>query len=326
MLTAEQVVFPGVVEKQTLKPDNDEFGHRFEAVALDSNDTVWTLETSVHPAPALVAGRTAFCPFDGNVVAVDIRDGSIFWRYAAGSGLDTGSPAMVDETLYVPDRRSITTLNAVTGRKRWKADRVFDGNVLGVAVAEDLLLASGGTSEDPLLAFDRRTGEVAWSVPAAGKSIPVIDGDAVFVMDSRQLAARAVTDGSQLWTRGDVDDSHRPAVADGTIYTPSEYANGRRELLAIDTATGETQWRSRIGPKVLTGPPVVGAESVFVQTGRDGQVLIIAYDRTTGNRRWEQTARLGVTDALVLGDNALYFLGQPDNAAEVNTGAVYVIE
>lgn len=326
IITTEQVIFPGIIEDSTVGSEQNEFAHRFEAVDLESKDTVWTVGTAVHPAPALVAGRTAFCPFFNHILAVDIRDGSIYWRYAAGSGLDTGSPALADGRLFVPDRRRVRALDAVTGRQHWEGNHTFEGNAIGVAVTDELVLASGGSSGDLLVAFDQRTGGVRWTAASVGTALPVTDGDAVYMMGNRRLAARSVIDGSQRWIRRDVAGSHRPAVADSTLYTPSTYADGQRDLLAIDTATGNTRWRTPIGPIVLTGPPVVSAESVYVQTGRDGEVLIIAYDRTTGERRGEWSRPLGVTDSLAVGDDALYFLGQPENPEEVNQGGVYVVK
>lgn len=326
VVTSEQVVFPGVVEGSTVGSEEDEFAHRFEAIHLDSKETVWTVETSVHPAPALVAGRTAFCPYFDNIIAVDIRDGSIYWRYVAGSGLDTGSPAISDGTLFVPDGRSILALDAVTGRKRWEAGHTFEGNAVGVAVTDEVVLSSGGGSDDPLVAVNRRSGTVRWTAPSVGTALPVTDGDAVYMMDNRRLDVVAIADGSRTWARTDVDGSYRPAVANGTLYTPSTYENGQRDLLAIDTANGDISWRTPIGSKVLTGPPVVSADSVYVQTAREGEVLIVAYDRTTGERRAEWSLPMGVTDSLALGDDALYFLGQPERTEEVNQGGVYVIK
>lgn len=329
IVTQEQIIFPGVVKRPRRNLDDEEFGHRFEAVDLASKETVWRVKTPVHPAPALVAGRTAFCPFGGTIIAVDIHDGSTYWRYAAGSGLDTGSPALVDGTLFVPGRRSVVALDAITGKKRWRADPTLEGNVVGIAVTDEVVLANGGASADPLIAFERRTGAVRWTASSVGTHLPVTDGKTVYLTGARQsghLEARSLSDGSKVWSRMDVEGSHRPAVADDTLYTPSAYENGQRELLAIDTATGDARWRTPIGPKVLTGPPVVSAESVYVQTGRDGQVLIIGYDRQTGERRAEWSLPMGVTDSLALGDGALYLLGQPETVAEINQGGVYVVE
>jgi len=86
-----------------------------------------------------------------------------------------------------------------------------------------------------------------------------------------------------------------------------------RELLAIDTDSGETRWR--VSSKILPGTLAVDGDMVYFHNGE----CIVAIDKTTGAERWvsrpvaaidlEQGIPTGYTPKLVVKDGVVAFAG-----------------
>ncbi|HEY7488473.1 MAG TPA: serine/threonine-protein kinase [Streptosporangiaceae bacterium] len=198
---------------------------------------------------------------------------------------------------------------------------------VGPKPAGDAVLVSGSET----FALDARTGKVRWraSDKIARESQPVAQDGRVLIYDGSSLTALSIATGQTLW--GQVMKSFVldpvPTVMNGVACMTTSLGTGEYVLEALDVATGQERWKYEcedilqtnaaaangifylgsgrelmyavdaggrlrwqepVGSKVVTTPAVAGDVVVIVTQTYE----VIAFDATTGKRRWRNTSDL----------------------------------
>lgn len=193
------------------------------------------------------------------------------------------------------DVQYVTALDKKTGETRWKTDRTvkldhlpadlrkaFSTPILIDVDGKPRLFSSGA---EATAAYDPESGEQLWTVRHPGFSMssrPVTDGEVVFLntgfFKAGLVAVRIegegdVTDENVLWnfTRG-VPLIPSPLLVDGRIYFTS---NGGIAT-CLDTKTGESVWKERIGGEHCASPIYASGRIYFFD--REGRTVVIAPD------------------------------------------------
>lgn len=277
-------------------------GVRTEARALDTGERLWAVDPggSVNTSPALGCGAV-FVSTLNETVAYDRADGTERWRAEGGAtSFDgAGSPALGDDTLYVPGG-SVAALDAETGDERWTATATQ--SVQGVAVADRVYAATGSNGQGGAAAFTA-AGERWWETAGLGTSYacPAVADGRVFVPSkSGTLTALDADTGEVLW-QSRIEDgvSEPPAVADGTVVV--EAGNGTT-VRAFDAATGERRWSFTTG--VSQSAPVMVGDRALVAGANTG---VWALDLTTGTEEWYSGELGDVGSQPVVVDGALLY-------------------
>ncbi|MFD1644101.1 PQQ-like beta-propeller repeat protein [Haloarchaeobius litoreus] len=229
-------------------------------------------------------------------VADGPTDPETVWLSDIEGARATGTPAVVDERLYLPVdavsdhsryRHRLHTLSVATGEEQWQVP--LRSNLNGPpAVRGDHVVVTARRSphRGRIVCFEGRYGGEHWllDVDARLTAPPTIDGALAYVPDwAGRVHALSVFDGSVRWSRRVGDDDHGPtfaepvAVGDGALYVGSR--SGTTGVTALDADTGEELWH-RSTPAVVAGP-VVHGDRVVVRTRR----LVVSFD-ADGTRRW----------------------------------------
>ena len=158
------------------------------------------------------------------VLAFDAASGVEKWRFDIGaaffgrSGSDDGpmsTPAIDGEDVFLltPAGR-LLALDAASGELEWEhqLERDFGSepdyygySTAPIVAADRLYLLAGGREGAMLVAFDRRTGEVAWkagSDPVAHRNlrvVPLAGVEQVVAPADASVTGFATTDGRELW-------------------------------------------------------------------------------------------------------------------------------
>lgn len=223
-------------------------------------------------------------PFD--TVGIGLESGTIgstaFPRAAYGS---------IIPKLENP-QSSIVAIDAESGRQLWRkegdATRAYQGASLAVQGTNVVYCA-----DDSLICLDHATGAPQWRVPCeislsgrtnTGKPVPlipgmsmslVVDSDAVYLADTRNLTAFAMKDGAKLWT-AQTNKNHYKApdlfLTAGAVWTANNKAYNRQTGAEVESLVQQ-----------MTGP--------------------MGHDRCYRNRitdRWYINSVTGGTDFLAL--------------------------
>ena len=156
---------------------------------------------------------------------------------------------------------------------------------------------------------------------------PVISGGRLFAMDSASMVTAFTLDGERLWSQGlsPARDREDDASSGGLAAQGDQVfaTTGFGEVIALDAASGEIQWRQDL-EAAATGAPAVANGTVFA-IGRDG--LAWAINASNGRVRWTASALvdgpgiLGGASPAVSGDFVyLPFRTGQISAARIDTG------
>ena len=230
---------------------------KVSAYAADTGKRLWEADTDkrLSGGPGLAGLLVLVGTGDGEVIALDRRDGSERWVTRL-SGEVLAPPRGTDSIVIVRcfDGR-VYGLAADSGQRMWVQQTSVPtlslrGTGGPVIVAGNALV---GLDNGKLMSLDINTGEVAWESVV---SVPL----------GRTELERLV----------DVDAE--PLEVDGTVYAVS-YSG---DLVAMDFGRGRSAWRSEVAS--ITG--LAMAKDDLYVSSRTGEV--VAIDRATGTVIWRQ--------------------------------------
>ena len=231
----------------------------------------WRYESSVtlNLTPAFDNERVYLPLAGGILVALNAKDGQLFWRSEIGGEL-SASPAADESAIYVaseilevgyaPSNASgvLRALGREGGVTQWLTPLVKP--LRGAIVVSGNKLFAGG-SDGRAYAFDKKTGGVYWSIPFSSSF------------------------------------SGAPVAKDGHVYFGSEDGT----LLALEESTGQVLWRYRT-KGAIRGPVAVSAGIVFFGSS-DGYVYAVHADN--GHLDWRKRTGAGVEAVLLSGETLL---------------------
>ncbi|WP_267641090.1 outer membrane protein assembly factor BamB family protein [Haloarchaeobius amylolyticus] len=293
--------------------------------ALDAASGAYRWQTSIESgsfaSPTVADGTVYVAGTEGTLYALDAADGSKRWAYDTGGRTVLGSPAVVDDTVYVPS----TTANELPDG----TDDLFD------VLYYDTFYQWGNLDEEPhatateldaegtVHAVATGDGAARWTrtLPDFVVSTPaVVDGTLYVGCWDANVYALDTADGATRWrSAADAPVSSSPAVADGVVYCGDWAGN----LHAFDAASGGRQWFLPVGEHVGSSPAVAG-DTVFV-AGDNNAVVGVA---TSGRQRWQFQGGSGDFNAsspAVVGESVLV-CGDLAEDTDSNTSALFRLD
>jgi outer membrane protein assembly factor BamB len=246
---------------------------RVEARRRATGVVLWERELGISAAtdPPVRAGHTVLVN-GPELVALDLRTGSVRWSRASGVTLSTQAAASDGTTAYLPDVDAVFALDVATGDVRWRAD--LGGFASAPIIAGDLLLVNLRALEvlgaplraGEIVAVERVTGAIRWRAPmpapagfAAPSAFGTVDAErGVFLSRDGVLRALRLSDGAILWDQRVVSFGAPQPIIDGDVVLLPEEV-GR--VSARSLASGELRWSRDVRPP-LAGVAVAPALSV----------------------------------------------------------------
>jgi outer membrane protein assembly factor BamB len=172
-------------------------------------------------------------------------------------------------------------------RRAWTARLEGEGPLKGPVVSGGAVVLVG---TDSVVALEAASGEVRWEEPReegpAGP--PAIAGDLVLYSSGQEgaaaLVARRIDGGRQEWST-----PTGGAVAGGVVIEGDRAFAATRdgEVLALDVAEGEVQWRFQAAGVIATTPAVAdGLVLVTPRNSSTGASALQAIDVESGEESW----------------------------------------
>ena len=252
------------------------------------------------PSP-VTDGRRVYAWFGtGQLVALDMK-GQVVWSRHLGSEYGpftinwghASSPTLYKDSLillcYHSPASYLLSLDAATGKTRWKIDRgkeviSYSTPIVVDAPAGPELIVN--TSEG-VEAHNPDTGERLWHFSESNRfPIPVAsahNGTLYLTRGYRSGPYMAIKTGG----RGDISKTHvtwhvptgAPYVPSALLYDGLFYMAGENGIVnVVDAATGERVWQERIGG-VFTASPVAGDGKVYL-VGETGETVVLQAGRS----------------------------------------------
>jgi outer membrane protein assembly factor BamB len=267
------IEFPPVIAHGVAFVAN-KFGNT-KAVRLSDRKVLW--EKLVDPrdsgkqtdvtSPVYHEGRVFFAYLDGNVVAVDAKDGKQVWRRNLGAHLES-SPMAVGGSLYLgTDGGEVVALRTEDGSPVWrfqspdaiKASPSYHAGHIYVADYEGVMFS-----------LEAATGKPVWRTNTTtqrpfGKggffSSPAIDfGNVYAARDDGTVFAFDEANGKIDWSFAMGAAAYgSPALARIPGTPPSVYIGAENgHLFALDAGSGRPRWRYDVGGPIPGTASVIG--------------------------------------------------------------------
>ena len=270
---------------------------------------------------------------DEFAVCLDVADGSEIWREKAGPRFDNdrgsgprSTPTVHEGKVYVLSGVGVLhALDAETGDILWSRDFVeeFDSNTPGWGfsgsplVEGDLVMVeAGGKESGALAAFDKDTGDIAWTAGAgdAAYSSPVAityNGTRqVLFLTPSALTSVAPADGTELWSYawGDGINIATPLfVPDDLVFVSASYdkgsavvrMSGQGDALAVEEVWASRVMRNHFNSSVLLDGYLYGFDNANLK----------CVEAATGHEEWSEARTFGKGSLVRVGDR-LIVLGE----------------
>jgi outer membrane protein assembly factor BamB len=324
-------------------------GDGYSSIVVDGG-VLYTMYRPVKGLMATVLERFSGTTAPEVVIALDAATGKTVWEHSyeapflSGMGMEYGpgphsTPLVAGDLVYaVGVTGKLHALDRKTGRVAWSHDlyQEFGGRVQGrgyacspIAYGDTIVLTVGGGRGKAVMAFDARTGAVAWKnhdfdpSPASPILINVDGQDQLVFFHADGVAGVDPRGGPLFWSQRHSTDyglniSTPVWGEDNLLFVSSAYSGGSR-LLHLGQAAGKTtvteRWftskmRLHIGNAIRLGDRVVGSSGDF------GPAFISALDVKTGAVAWQE--RGFARSSFVYADGRLILLDEDGTLALVS--------
>jgi len=241
--------FPSVRAQDTPADNWSQFrgNHRLTGVSQSNVPQtlkpLWTYEAgeSIESSAAIV-GRTVFVGSQkGELTALNLDNGAVYWKFQTGSPIGESSPAYGGGVVYIGDLSGwLNAVNASDGKKLWAFKAGNEIKSSPVVVGDRVLI---GSYDQHLYCLATRNGSVLWKVKTNGPvhSTPSIAGGLAFIAGCDELfRAIRISDGKEMFTvSSDAYTGASPALNGTAAY----YGTFDNEVLMVNLTERRVDWR-----------------------------------------------------------------------------------
>jgi outer membrane protein assembly factor BamB len=291
------------------------------------------------PSPAIEPGRVYVHFGSYGTACLDTTTGEVLWKredLTCRHYRGPGSSAILYRDLLIltydgVDVQYVAALDKRTGKTVWRSDRTIEWKDLDEngqpkregdfrkGFATPLVIAVNGKDQlispasSMLFAYEPDTGKELWRVRNTAYTpavTPVFGGGVVLAVTghgtAEMLAIRPdgtndVTDSHVAWRIAgkDVPLTPSPVVLDGLLYMLADHG----VMTCLETATGKTVWRERVGGSCLASP-IHDGERIYIFSG-SGKTTVIRAGRTFEKLAENQLAAGFMASPAVVGNSLI---------------------
>ncbi len=204
---------------------------------------LWTYEAgdSIESSAAIVGSTVFVGSQKGELTALNLDNGAVFWKYSIDSPIGESSPAYSNGVVYVGDLGGwLHAVNASTGKKIWAFKAGNEIKSSPVVVGDRVLI---GSYDQHLYCVSTANGSLLWKFRTNGAvhSTPSIAGDLAFIAGCDEFFhAVRITDGKEQFSvSSDAYTGASPALRGTSAY----YGTFDNEVLMVDLAQRRVGWR-----------------------------------------------------------------------------------
>ena len=204
---------------------------------------LWTYEAgdSIESSAAVVGGTVFVGSQKGELLALNLDNGAVYWKFATGSPIGESSPAFSAGVVYIGDLGGwINAINASDGQKLWAYKTGGEIKSSPVVVGDRVLI---GSYDQTLHCLSTRNGALLWKVKTNGPvhATPSISGGLAYIAGCDELfRAIRLSDGREVFTiSSGAYTGASPALKDDAAY----YGTFDNEVLMVNLKDRNIGWR-----------------------------------------------------------------------------------
>lgn len=204
---------------------------------------LWTYEAgeSIESSAAIVGGTVFVASQKGELVSLNLENGSVYWKYAAGAPIGESSPAFSNGVVYIGDLSGVLhAINASDGSRLWTFKTGSEIKSSPVVVGNRVLI---GSYDQHLYGVSTNNGSVVWKVRTDGPvhATPSVAGGVAYLAGCDEVfRAIRVSDGRELFSvSSDAYTGASPALRGGAAY----YGTFDNEVLRVSLQERRVTWR-----------------------------------------------------------------------------------
>ncbi|HET6892184.1 MAG TPA: PQQ-binding-like beta-propeller repeat protein [Pyrinomonadaceae bacterium] len=299
--------------------------HHLTGVSLsdvpNSLRLLWTYAAgdSIESSAAIVGGTVFVGSQKGELVALNLDNGQVYWKYATGASIGESSPAYSGGVVYIADLNGwINALNASDGRKLWAFKTNGEIKSSPVVTGDRVLI---GSYDQHLYCLSTRDGSLLWKFRTEGQvhATPSISNGIAFIAGCDEFfRAIRISDGKEVFNvSSGAYTGASPALSGDAAY----YGTFDNEVLMVNLKNRSVDWRYQDPVRKF---PFYSSAAVFqdriVLGGRDK--MVHALD-SAGKGVWTFATRSRVESSPAIAGGRV-FVGSNDGRFYVlnfNTGA-----
>src|SRR5215218_2984354 len=234
---------------------------------------LWTYEAgeSIESSAAIVGGTVFVGSQKGELVALSLENGSVYWKFATGSPIGESSPAYGNGVVYIGDLGGwLNAINASDGKKLWAFKAGGEIKSSPVVVGDRVLI---GSYDEHLYCLSARNGSELWKFKTNGPvhSTPgIADGMAFIAGCDEMFRAIRIADGKEVFSvSSEAYTGASPALRGGAAF----YGTFDNEVLSVNLGQRKIAWRyEHLQRKFPYYSSAAVAASRVVLGGRDKMV------------------------------------------------------
>ncbi|HVF22710.1 MAG TPA: PQQ-binding-like beta-propeller repeat protein [Pyrinomonadaceae bacterium] len=204
---------------------------------------LWTYEAGepIESSAAIVGGTVFVGSQKGELVALSLENGSVYWKFSTGNSIGESSPAYGNGAVYIGDLGGwINALNATDGRKLWAFKTNGEIKSSPVVVGDRVLI---GSYDEHLYCLSARNGSVIWKFKTNGPvhASPGVSGGVAFIAGCDELfRAIRISDGKEVFSvSSGAYTGASPALLGGSAF----YGTFDNEVLGVSLTSRKISWR-----------------------------------------------------------------------------------
>jgi outer membrane protein assembly factor BamB len=221
--------------------------HRLSGVSQSnvpqSLKQLWTYEAgdSIESSAAIVGGTVFVGSQKGELAALSLDNGTVYWKYQTGSPIGESSPAYSGGAVFIGDLGGVLhAVNAPDGKKLWTFKAGNEIKSSPVVVGDRVLI---GSYDQHLYCLSTRNGSVLWKVKTNGPvhATPSVAGGIAFIAGcDEQFRAIRLSDGREMFSiSSDAYTGASPALLGNAAF----YGTFNNEVLMVSLAERRVVWR-----------------------------------------------------------------------------------